>query len=179
MEGEDTKDLVVEVNESEETPGEGPFLSPKSVAVRARVCNLSGVQVNICKEIEREGLPLARAAALHGISAKKAKALFEESPDFQLAVEEAEARCIKRILGEMMGAKDNWKSTQARTWFMERRFRDDFGNKAEVNHNVSGEVLLKAIGPESAKSLQDRRSKLALCQDAIEVEPVKQPDNSP
>jgi hypothetical protein len=140
----------------------------------------SAAQRAICDTILKRGLSLTRAAALCGFKPADVQKWRKDDEAFDQAIETAEARFMARILEELDKAKDNFgnKSPAVRMWLMEKRFAE-FRNTQQIDHNVSGEVLLKAIGPESAKSLQDRRSKLALCQDAIEVEPVKQPDNSP
>jgi hypothetical protein len=84
-------------------------------------------------------------------------------PDFSDRVKKSESECKKRNIGIIQKAAIN--TWQAAAWYLERRYRDEYALKTEVEHK--GEVQRKIVfilpeqlklSPEKIKDLQENFS---------------------
>jgi hypothetical protein len=165
--------------EASQSPAEGPFSSPiegSRPRVKPYTVDFLGkLKVNICK-----GMHPTTAACAAGVPKSTFSQWMQEWPELLDFIDQAKGELIAEKLDILSKCKNkHGEPDPGPIMWLLGKVDKYFAEKQTVDHNITGEILHKAIDPNAAKSLQDRRSKLALCQEAIEVEPVKQPDSSP
>lgn len=71
-----------------------------------------------------DGLPFKIAAQVGGVSEDSLANWRRDFSDFSDAIKKAEAECAQRAMKTITGNDSAW---QAKAWFLERRFPEEFG----------------------------------------------------
>lgn len=100
---------------------------------------------DICKYL-RGGNNRQDSAVLAGISKDTFYEWVNNKPDFADAIEKAEAECKARCIAIVQkAALTTW---QAASWYLERRYQDEFAIKYRLEHggnmNVNNNMVLQA-----------------------------------
>lgn len=112
-----------------------PFATRTSITPEliAAVCKHIINGVSIKHALLAEGVP---ESTYHTWKQRAAKGEDKACELIVQAVEIALAKCVVKLTAE---AKDNWK-TRGATFLLERRFRDEYGPKQEIDINQRGKV---------------------------------------
>lgn len=111
----------------------------------------------ICELIKKVGMHPTPAAAKLGVPDSSLSQWRKDIPEFEERIRQAEAEHLEKRL-EQVGTAISLEEKDAKTlrWFIERRFRAEFGANPEVqiNNNISAPVVLTE---KQLAAMQDRR----------------------
>ncbi len=93
---------------------------------------------SICKDIEN-GLPQKQAAIINGVGESTFYEWVKEKPEFAESVKKALSTFMKKHIQRINIASN--KSWQASAWMLERRFKDEYATKNNIDITTSGEPI--------------------------------------
>ena len=94
---------------------------------------LAGISRNTFYVWEKRGRDIRDGISRSQLS-KVDKALYVK---FVESLDKAEAECVDMCVTAIVTGEKNW---QARAWFLERRYNDDWGDKTKMKLEVAGEI---------------------------------------
>ena len=105
------------------------------------------LQAQLC-EILREGNFVETACRCVGIPVERFYQWLKKDPGFREAVEKAMGEAEKEAIEMVKKRVPNW---QALAWFLERRYQDRWGNKARLDVEHKGKVVVKIVDAKKLK----------------------------
>lgn len=83
------------------------------------------------------------AAAEAGTTAQTIANEIKRNPDFAEKIEIAEAKCYRRHLNVINAAGlEDWRAS---AWFLERKFRDEFGKQETIEHQGEAIITVRMV----------------------------------